>query len=279
MTALFLILFPLTIFGTEFKDLPLNSAENVNKAELHYVTPLQTNSVAVLILFPGCNGDGKALINNQAWVDFASSNRLELAGVSFKSDVNKLKNGKGYYYADQGSGNILLEAINSLYSDDIPLILYGFSGGAHFVSRFTELNPERVLCWCAYSAAWWSDPKFSDSSPPGIITCGMKDHRLGASLSYFNEGRALNKPWLWISLPENGHSCDFRVDAFFREYVQCLLKTQNTKAGLWIDIEKGEKAPPGFQIRHRTGTGWLPGKKLLPGWLNLMGLNNAKPNQ
>ena len=76
MTAVILVLLPITIFAVGFKDLRLDSAENVQKAELHYVTPLQPNSVAVLILFPGCNGDGKTLIQKREWLDYAASKNI-----------------------------------------------------------------------------------------------------------------------------------------------------------------------------------------------------------
>ena len=274
MKVIFFSLLSLTGLATGFNQLHLKPIKDIESATLHYMTPLGADSRAVLLLFPGCNGNGKILIEQTEWIHFAVSNKMELASMSFISKVADLKNGKGYYYADQGSGDLLLKGIETVYGNDKPLILYGFSGGAHFVSRFAEWKPERVYCWCSYSAAWWTQPKCSSHSPPGIVACGGGDYRLGASLSYFKQGRSLNKPWLWVSSPYIGHEHDFSLDDFFRKYVSCLLNSHKDSAGFWVDVEKCERAGPGLKSLHKTGIGWLPDERLLPDWQNLMKVNH-----
>lgn len=100
---------------------------------------------AVLVLAPGYNGNAEYLIRQPAWQDFAKPNQLGLVGLSFASDEELFRSGRGYYYASQGSGDLLLEGLRKVFGKDLPVLLYGFSGGAHFTSRFTEWKPERVL--------------------------------------------------------------------------------------------------------------------------------------
>ena len=109
----------------------------------------------VLVLVPGCNGDGRTFLDDKGWVRFAEKNRLALVGVTFSSPLKILKARRGYYEASRGSGRVLLSLLEEAGFAGAPLFMFGFSGGAHFVSSFVEEYPERVLAWCAHSAAWW----------------------------------------------------------------------------------------------------------------------------
>ena len=160
----------------------------------------RVNGIAkgVLVLVPGCNGDGRAFLSEDKWVAFAEKNRLALVGVSFKSPVQLLKDRKGYYEASRGSGRALLALLEKAGLSRQPLLMFGFSGGAHFVSSFVEEHPKRVIAWCAHSAAWWGAMRRGEiETPPGIVACGGDDPRLGASLSYFKEGRLAGRRLSW----------------------------------------------------------------------------------
>lgn len=248
----------------------LTPAPGMTRAELYVVSV--SNVSAVLVLTPGCNGNGEAFAASPAWQAFAKERNLALVGVSFASELDDLHNGSGYYYAGNGSGRLLLAALDRLFVRNLPFLLYGFSGGAHFVSRFAEWKPERVAAWCAYSAGWWDEPKPSEVMPTGIVACGEEDERLGASLSYFKQGRAAGKPWLWIGVPGNEHSPDGRVEAFVRDYFSAVLGRMaegGGKTGLWVDVETRAIADEKIRKIHPTGTGWLPDAGLFSAWQSL----------
>lgn len=250
----------------------LDPMPGMTRADL--VVIMHSNPVAVLVLAPGCNGDGEALAMDANWLRFAEENRLMLVGLSFASEISALHSGTGYYYAMKGSGKLLLNAVDRLMVKPLPVLLYGFSGGAHFTARFVEWRPERVAAWCAYSAGWWDDPLPSAFMPLGIIACGEEDGRLGASLSYFKRGRAIGKPWLWVGIPESGHVQDDRVGAFARDYFASVLErmqTPNGQQGGWVDIEEKTVAAGNLPSSQPTATGWLPDMKLFPKWKALMG--------
>jgi|GEM_PF-478321 len=221
----------------------------------------------VLVLAPGCNGNGEGLIKQKVWQDFARKNDLGLVGLSFASDMKFINSDRGYYVMSSGSGQLLLDGIRQAYHrDDLSLLFYGFSGGAHFTGGFVEWKPERVFAWCAYSAGWWSEPKRSAVMPPGVVVCGDEDERLGASLIFFKQGRALGKPWLWIGVPNDGHSPKREVEDFVRDYFEVLLRRLRdpSRDGVWVDVDQKsvvdvKKEPPSL-------TGWLPEAGLLEKW-------------
>jgi pimeloyl-ACP methyl ester carboxylesterase len=253
------------LFSGEISKIFLQPVRGINRAEVCYIKE-EVPKVGVLVLCPGFNEDGSKLIQQKTWQDFAKVNGLGLMGLSFTSAGEDLIEGKGYYYVDQGSGDSLLEAVRKTYGKDWPLLVYGFSGGAQFTSRFVEWKPDRVLAWCAYSAGWWDAPKKSDICPPGIVACGYKDwDRYGASLVYFKQGRAVGKPWLWVSLADTDHQWSPELDAFVRAYFQSILQTPKP-AGVWVDIERKEPYARPEAIAQPSMSGWLPDEKLLPLW-------------
>lgn len=248
----------------EVEKISLSPTQEVQRADL-YVWRGVASPKAVLVLCPGYNGNGEGLVRQLAWQDFARKHQLALMGLSFASEGNTYENRKGYYYASQGSGELLLAGIRRAFGQDLSILFYGFSGGAHFTSRFEEWKPERVIAWCAYSAAWWDDPVKAQCSPPGIIACGEEDSRYGASLIYFKQGRAAGKPWLWISVPKTGHSPQPAVEKFVRDYFHAVCE-QKKVLGLWVDIDKKTEANIDDIKRVPSITAWLPDRNLFSEW-------------
>ena len=130
--------------------------------------------------------------------------------------------------------------------------------------------PQRVTAWCADSAAWWDLPVGSAAQPPGIVACGDKDERYGASLSYFKQGRAAGKPWLWISLANLGHASSRNLDDFVRSYFATVLNgTKNQQTGIapeFVDIDRKTVVAASEAQAIPSLTGWLPSKKLFHPW-------------
>jgi pimeloyl-ACP methyl ester carboxylesterase len=252
--------------GQGIRKISVPTAVNMDRADL-YVWQTDYQPKAVVVLCPGYNGNGKDLLNNRQWQDFAKEYRLGLAGLSFASNPELLPLGRGYYYASQGSGDVLLSCLKKAYPKDIPILLYGFSGGAHFVARFAEWKPERVLAWCAYSAAWWDEPQADNQASPGIVACGMDDERYQASFDYFQQGRKLGNRWTWVSLPKTGHQPSAALEQFARNYFAIFLGERQPD-GIWVDMNTGTtvNSPSARRISRTT---WLPEESLLTQWLEI----------
>lgn len=250
----------------EIEKLSLPRAAFIDRTDL-YTLKLFDDAEAVLVLCPGFNGDGKDWLRKSEWREFAKQQHLDLAAISFASDGGDLRRGRGYYYASNGSGAVLLDGLRRAFPHASRLLMFGFSGGAQFTSRFADWKPERLIAWCAYSAGWWDYPGMHPNSPPGLLMCGDDDPRFGASLVYFKQGRALGKPWLWVAAGRTGHGIESEAEDFARSYFAAVLKVRlHRSSGGWVDIDFGSTAARAAVIQQPTLYGWLPDMQLLSKW-------------
>ena len=240
-------------------SLPLPSF--VTRADL-YVDRVSITPKAVLILCPGLNGNGGDWIREPAWQSFARQQDLALAGISFESDPNDRAH--GYHDVRDGSGQALLDGLRTVYGRDLPLLLYGYSRGAVFVCRFADWKPERVLGWCAYTPGEGDDQSAHVNAPPGLIACGEEDSNYGWAMFYFKKGRALGKPWLWLSVANTGHVRSAQVENFAREYLAAMLDKQRNP--LWVDIDEKANIPFAQATAAPSLSALLPESSLYPYW-------------
>ncbi len=162
----------------------------------HRFTETVENPVAVVVLCPGMNEDGAPLLEENAWREFAVEHGLGLMATAYRSPVEGLygDDRRGYYWPEQGSGTALLEAVVGHYGSDLPILLFGFSGGAQFGSRFVGWAGERVLGFSVYAAQFRDQPT-DLAGVPGIVACGELDgERWQPTFVYFQEGRRLGHP-------------------------------------------------------------------------------------
>jgi pimeloyl-ACP methyl ester carboxylesterase len=250
--------------GQGIRKISVPPPVNMERADL-YVCPTDYQPEAVVVLCPGYNGNGRNLLNDEKWQFFAREHRLGLAGLSFASNPKLLPLGRGYYYAGQASGEALLACLKKAYPAKTPVLLYGFSGGAHFTARFAEWKPERVLAWCAYSAAWWDEPIADNHASPGIVACGTNDERYQASFDYFQQGRRLGNRWTWVSLPRVGHQPSAALEQFARDYFSALLQNKG-KTEAWVNLRQKNLVEFGDKAQKDAGALWLPDRELFEHW-------------
>jgi hypothetical protein len=244
----------------------LQKSPELTRADL-YSIPTVPNPRAALVLCPGMNGNGRGLLT-PAWVDFARQHRLGLVALSFASSDEDLGNARGYYHPDRGAGKVLLDGIRGIYGHDLPVLLYGMSGGAHFTAGFMEWKPDRVISWCAYTAGWWNQPQPSKFNPPGIVACGDEDFRYGASLGYFLQGRAIGKPWTWVSLEKTGHQPSAILDDFVRNYFAAILERKATSP-IWRDVDLKSPINDANVTSRPTLACWLPNPDVALSWVKV----------
>lgn len=238
----------------------LHAGEELSKKEV-FLNRLSGHPAAVLVLCPGQNDSSKETIRQKEWIRYAESNHLALAGYHFESPDELLNTGTGYFVAERGSGKVLSDALSGRGAGDLPIYLYGFSGGAHFAMSFAAWAPERIGGFCAYSFGWSSPPPEALHCP-ALIVCGEHDgQRYGSTLTYFQEGRRQGKPWVWVSLRQKDHSTSRELDEFVRKYFACLLR--HDTAPILVDnytkkIVEGDPKDIRFSV--------LPSADLLEEW-------------
>lgn len=248
------------------ETLRFKPAANMTRAEIQYF-PTVPSPKAVLVLCPGMNGNGLREIGEKKWQDFARSENLGLLSISFASKPGLVEHGKGYPFAADGSGQILLEAVRQQYGRNLPLLLYGFSSGAFFTELFADWKPERVVAWSAHATGWCGAQKYNDA--PGLVTCGdMDETRYGGAIMYFKEGRAQGKRLLWLSLPGLSHSTSGEQEDFVRQFFAAVLRGKSDREQ-WVDVDRETVVSKQEAAKVPALAGWLPDASLLPEWMKI----------
>jgi pimeloyl-ACP methyl ester carboxylesterase len=165
-------------------------------------------STGVLVLVPGYNGKGEQMLDGR-WKTFATKHGLVLLAPTFHAEGKENNEGKGYYYPEQGSGEVMEKALKEVRkrtgAETDKVLFFGFSAGAHYVHRFALWKPQRVKAFVAYSAGWWSEPTVRVRNVPALILCGEADERHAATWEFFKKGQRLGCPWVWRSYAGTGH--------------------------------------------------------------------------
>jgi hypothetical protein len=220
---------------------PAELPQGIAHAEFALAWPLAAVPRAVVVLVPGFNEDGAAsyLSEDGQWRKFAEKRNVALLAVSFRSKESKLSAGLDYYYPEKGSGRLLLDALATFKRDisamaGVPVLLFGFSGGAHFVHRFAQWRPSEVAGFCAYSAGWWMEPNVEVARVPALIMCGFQDVRFDATLDYFRAGRELGAPWCFVRVRRTGHSVASSAVEFAQSLMTARLEAAASRERWWM---------------------------------------------
>jgi len=241
----------------------LMPSAGIQKADFHFIRFSGKKPRAVLVLCPGQNGDGGEYLSDERWKEFARKNDLVILVPDFESPDKLLVSGGGYFVAANGSGDLLLQALRKENLSDVPLLFFGFSGGAHFTISFAAWSPKRLLGFCAYSFAWWSYPP-ANLKCPAVIACGELDgKRYESTFAYFQAGRRQGNPWTWVSLKKQTHSRSEPLELFVREYFQslmdCLPQEQIVVDNIRKNLLNSSQCNP-------LTTSILPCSRVLPFW-------------
>lgn len=260
--------------GGEVIHLDLPVAEGITSAAFDYLSDVPVKSAkGLLVLVPGFNGNGATMLAEREWAEFAKANGLALGAFSPVSDTELLSEGGGYYDTAKGSGRILSDAVRGIGAAGLPLYLYGFSGGAHFIASFVENFPSHIAGWCAASFGekrhrGYVNSKLSTSqAPPGIVACGTDDPRLGKALGHFHSGRELNRRWTWLEVPGLAHVRHPELETFVRRWF-CTVMSKPKAPGIWVDIGSSEEVTnPSSTSKDLIA--WLPESSLRAEWAAL----------
>ncbi len=210
----------------------------------------------ILVLCNGINQHQGGLIEQWPWRSFARKNRLVLAEIAFMSDVIDYETRTGYYFADKGSGEALLAMLDALYPQKPPLLMFGFSAGGHFVSRFQEWRPERVAGWAVTGVNTWDEPTVDAREyPPGIIMIGDLEIKVAESAAAFRKRLEQGRTVLWCGLDDMEHVIPYFALPMVREFLKAVLEPAKCQ---WGPVECGGMA-----------AGWTPNEKVKALWEEL----------
>jgi dienelactone hydrolase len=185
------------------------------------------SGAGVLVLVPGYNGKGEQMLDAR-WKAFATKHDLVLLAPTFHAEGMENHTGKGYYYPQQGSGEVMEKALKEVSRrTTVPaerVLFFGFSAGAHYAHRFALWKPQRVKAFVAYSAAWWSEPTARLKNVPALVMCGESDERYAATWDFFKKGQRLGCPWVWRSYKNTGHALTPAVRDMAEAFLACYVE-------------------------------------------------------
>lgn len=249
--------------------LPTN--EWIQRADLYLVRTCPVPK-GWLLLCPGRNGSGESWVRDARWQAFAQERGLLMCGLSFASSRKDDLLGR-YTLVDQGSGEAVLEQCRGFAGGELPFVVFGFSAGARFTANFQAWKPDLVAAWCAQAVGNWPEQRSALLAPPGIVASGEYD--AGAwfsSLQYFQAGRKLGKPLVWLSLEKVAHKRSPLLEDFAREFFATALEAREAKRSLgpevgeWFDIDSRKPVAAEAVKNDPIFATWLPTKKLAEKW-------------
>jgi len=173
-------------------------------------------SRGILVLVPGANGDGRAMVMEPVWQDYARRQQLALVGCYFKDHLHANMNVEEYCRAGAGSGAALLTALQQ-FADQAqrpevataPLLFWGHSAGGQFNYEFACWQPERVLAFVVNKGGYY----YTHLAPaatrqvPGIFFIGANDaeFRVASIRGIFAVNQSAGAGWKLVIEPNTGH--------------------------------------------------------------------------
>ena len=198
-------------------DAEIPAGANYAVARFRFWHPLEVRVLTgVAVLVPGSNDDGRALVEDLFWQDFARRHRLALLGCCFKDRPHENMNIEEYARAGDGSGPALLEALGRFAKATehaegatAPLLLWGHSAGGEFNYEFACWKPERVLAFVVNKGGYY----FTHLAPPatrqipGVFFIGGKDEefRILSIRGIFAVNQRAGAVWKLVTEPDVGH--------------------------------------------------------------------------
>jgi poly(3-hydroxybutyrate) depolymerase len=254
-----------------------------DKAEFRLWLPDAAGPVkGVVVLVPGSNGDGRPMVDDPFWQQYATRLGLGLVGCRFTDKPHDQMFIEHYVDVSKGTGPALIDALatfaqqaNHAELASAPLLLWGMSAGGEFNYEFVAWKPERVIAFIVNKGNVYYTALASQAARhvPGILFTGEKDleFRINAVAGLFAINRRAGALWAYAQEPGLGHevgrSRDFAA-IFFEEMMTLRLpgmRPLSEKAGYIGDLKTltfqpvADKAPS-------VPTAWLPNERVARAW-------------
>ncbi len=258
-------------------------AEGLTESKFRVWLPSGLDQVrGMIVLVPGANGDGRGQINDKSWRALAEDLGFGLIGCFFKSE------GASYCYAQNGSGETLLEALEEFAKSverpevaEAPVLLWGHSAGGQFNYNFACWQPERTLAFIVNKGGYYYDTPARPATRdiPAILFLGMKDQpvRVKNITALFEEYRPRGALWALCREAGAAHGVGESksvAQEFFRAVVAERLSSK-PPAGIealvenegWLgDLETLEVAPEADFGGSKREAAWLPTGAVAEAW-------------
>jgi hypothetical protein len=210
-------------------DVEIPPRDNFTKAAFRFWSPPYAQPLrGIIVMVPGLNGDGRAMIGDAAWQALALKYRLALVACYLQ--------GEGYHNALRGTGQALLDALaqfakqsNRSEVPHVPLLLWGESAGGQFDYNFTLWKPELVMAFVVNKGGYYvhDEPDSRMRAVPGLFYLGQKDSdlRIKAITDIWTNGRERGALWALTPQQNSGHEFS-KTAAPARVFFEAVLKAR-----------------------------------------------------
>jgi poly(3-hydroxybutyrate) depolymerase len=268
--------------------IPPSAASNFDHADFRLWVPDGGGPLrAIVVLVPGSNGEGRRMADDTLWQSFATRNRAALVATRFTDKPHEQGFLEDYVQVSRGSGQALLDAIDSLATrakhpelKTASLFLWGMSAGGQFDYEFTAWKPERVAAFVTNKGGIYYAALVPRAARevPGLLFIGGKDleSRVATITGLFAVNRRAGALWALTEEPSVGHAVarSAELGAMFFEDVMARrlgpggnLRALAEKDGWYGDIHLKTITPVGTQRAPAAPTAWLPTERLAKAWL------------
>jgi hypothetical protein len=276
-----------------FIEYSATEGANFAAADFRLWLPHDTPVAAATVLIPGSNEDGRPMVSDITWQQFARRNRVALVGCRFLDRPHEPSFIEEYVNAPQGSGAALLEALDAfstiLARSDlarVPLLLWGMSAGGEFNYEFVGWMPDRVLAFVVNKGGVYYSALLPEVSRrvPGLLFIGEKDlvFRNEIIRGLFAVNRRAGALWALTPEPEVGHAVGSSFDAgqiFFQQVLLMRVVAAGINAeivdlseisGFVCDLETFNTYPAGVEAPADRLTSWVPDAKVASVWRSIV---------
>ena len=265
---------------------------NFDKAQFRLWIPQSVQHLrAILVLVPGSNGDGRAMVQDSVWQAFATRNQLAIVACRFTDKPHEQGFIEDYVNVSHGSGEALLEIINRFafrtgHAElaSAPLLLWGMSAGGQFDYEFAAWKPERVIAFVVNKGGIYYTaltPR-ATRSVPALLFVGDKDleSRVETITGLFALNRRGGALWALVSEPGAAHvvgrSRDLSI-VFFEDVLPMRLSGSGAgslaslaslteSSGFVGDPHTKEIRGMGDGEQPKYPMAWLPSKRTALAW-------------
>jgi poly(3-hydroxybutyrate) depolymerase len=260
---------------------------NFDHADFRLWLPPGANTVrAVVVLVPGSNADGRAMVNDTVWRNFAAAHHAALVACRFTDQPHDQNFIEEYVDVSRGTGQALIDALTQLGRQNghpelagAPLLLWGMSAGGEFNFEFAAWRPERVIAFIVNKGGIYYSALVSRAARdiPALLFVGGADleFRTATVTGLFMVNRRAGARWALVNEPGLahvvGHSRELGA-LFFDEVMTARLGSDGALRPLaegsgWL----------GNLTDHTVGavpagrgptvpTAWLPSERLAKAW-------------
>ncbi len=266
---------------------------NYDKAEFRLWYPASATALqAVVVLVPGSNGDGRAMVDDSVWRAFAVRHNTALLGCRFTDKPHEQGFIEDYVNVGQGSGQALLDALSLLAGEakhpelaGAPLMLWGMSAGGEFDYEFTAWKPERVIAFVVNKGGIYYTALASRAARnvPGLLFIGEKDlkSRIDIITGLFAVNRRGGALWALTEEPGLAHVVGRSRDlgaTFFEDVLALRLAAEDgassatlrplSETSGWLGDLDALAIRPAAGDKTGTATAvWLPTERVARAWL------------